>query len=115
MAAYPTLPQTEGTKLVPRPGLMKRVATNGVARTRALSSATRYDPVIQHKGLTLAQFQALQTFYETNRAIPFTIVYNPEGITLTCLFDERGFDYTPQPGAAAAALFDVTVYLLQQN
>ena len=115
MATYPTLPQAEGTVLVPRSGIRLRYASNGTARARALSSAIRYDPRIFHRGLTLAQWQTLQAFEASNRGITFQVVIVPEGITLTCLFSDKPFDYQPIPGAAGVALFNVTANLVQAN
>ena len=112
MAAYPSLPQAAGTRLVPRSGVRLRYATNGAVRGRALSSAPRYDPTVVHKGLTLAQWQSLKDFYEANRAIVITFAYAAiESISLNCVFAERPFDVEPQLGD----FFNVTVYLVQAD
>jgi hypothetical protein len=113
MADYPTLPQAEGTTLVPRSGLRLRYASNGSVRARALSSAIRYDPKIVHKVLSLAQWQALQAFEAANRGITFNVTIVAEGVTLTCLFAERPFDYAPIVGGGGSPLFNVTSYLVQ--
>lgn len=113
MASYPTdLPQCEGTRLVPRSGIRVRIASNGTARARALSSAMRYDPIIVHKGLTLTQLQELLAFHESNRGVAFTLTYQPESSTLTCLFADKPIDYQPML-AGGGQRFNATVYMVQ--
>ena len=116
MASYDSLslPQAEGTQIVPRSGIRMRYASNGAVRVRALSSATRYDLRVVHRGLTQAQWLALKAFYEARRTDPtFSITFVPENVAYTVVFADRPFDMTPEPGAGAAALFNVTVNLVQ--
>lgn len=114
MATYPTLPQCEGTDLVPRSGMRTRIASNGQARARALSSAMRFDPKVVHAGLTLAQWQSLRDFHEANRGVPFDFFYQPEGITYTCIFADKPFDYEAKLGAGST-YYNVTSYLIQST
>lgn len=115
--AYPSLPQAEGTKLVPRAGTRLRYAANGTVRTRVESSAPRYDPVLVHKGLSLDQWSGvsgLKTFYEANRGAIVTVAYGAlESISLNCVFAEKPFDVEPQIGNPG--WFNVTVYLVQAD
>lgn len=116
MPTYPSLPQAEGTKLVPRSGIMVRTATNGASRARALSSAQRYDAQLFHRLLSLADLQSIQTFHEANRGAAFDVYYTPEARTISCFFAaEKPYDAQPVQASAGVILFDVTVNLVQAS
>lgn len=115
MNTYPSLPQCDGTKLVPRSGVHVRIASNGTARARALSTAMRFDPIVTHKGIALADLQNLLAFEEANRGIAFTLNYVPEGASLTCLFADKAFDYAPVMIAGGQVAFNVTAYMVQST
>jgi hypothetical protein len=91
-------PQCEGTKLVPRTGIMERVASNGKVRLRAKQSANKYDPIINHGVVTATQLSAFKAFYLTNRTATFTFTANEDGVQRTCVFSPEPFDVDPMPG-----------------
>lgn len=112
--AYPSLPQGEGTKLVPRAGTRLRYAANGTVRVRTESSAPRYDPVLVHKGVSLEDWSTLKTFYENNRGAIVTVAYGAvESLTIDCVFAERPFECVPELGNPG--WFTVTTYLVQAD
>jgi hypothetical protein len=113
MSAYPALPQCDGTTLVMRSGVRVRVASNGAARGRALSSAMRFDPKVVHNGLTLAQWQELRDFHEANRGATFTFTFAPDSSTMTCIFADKPFDFVAKMGAGGVPYFNVTAFLVQ--
>lgn len=117
MSSYDSLglQQNEGTIKVPRSGVRLRYASNGTVRPRAQSSATRWDPQLFHKAISLDDWNALQQFAEDNRGLDITVTFSPTGESLTCVFAEKPFDMKVAPGPGAAPLFDVTVYLVQSN
>lgn len=103
-------PQCEGTKLVPRTGIIERIATNGAVRVRALQSADKLDPVVDHGTVTLTQLNAFKTFYSTNRTTPFYFTAIEDGVQRTCLFRaDRPYDVTPQPGPGGVILSKLVV------
>lgn len=116
MANYPSLPQSEGTVLVPRSGVRVRYTTNGAARTRAVSSGIRYDVTVIHKGMTAADVTTFKDFYTSNRAVTFQIAYDAgESLSLTCVFAEKPFDIVSTPGPGANAFFEIRAYLIQAD
>jgi hypothetical protein len=116
MADYPSLPQMEGTKLVPRSGMKTITASNLQVRVRQVASSAFLDPTVVHTSLTGAQWATLQSFYNANRAGTFTFTLVADGTLLsTCVFAEKPFECTPKIGPNAIALFDVTVYLMQAS
>lgn len=104
-----TAPQWQGTRLVPRAGVLERIATNGAVRLRALYSAVKYDPVIVHGFMTAAQRTALLNFYAANRTATFTFTATEDGVTRTCVFAANPFTIEPMPDNAS--LFQATVNL----
>lgn len=110
--AYPSLPQAEGTKGVPRSGVKIRQASNNAIRTRAIAGTTFYDPVVVHRGLTAAQRATFLAFYVANRATSFTFTYAADSTSVTCVFAEKPFDEVAMP-VASGIVYNITVYLLQ--
>lgn len=110
MADYDALnlPQWEGSKLTPRTGVMPRMASNGAVRLRRMHQK-KVDIQLFHGGLTLAEKDALVTFYDVNAVIPFTVTTAEDSITRTCVFAPKGYEITPKNGA-----YDVMVYMLEQ-
>jgi len=116
--AYPDLCQAQGTILVPRPGgsVRNRVATNQVVRPRSIASATFYDPVVVHVGLTAAELATFMAFYAANRATSFSYTHMPDGSTRTCVFDaSRPFTRREYITSPHVFRFDLTVNLLQAS
>lgn len=106
----PALPQCEGTRLVPRTGILRRTATNGGTRLRATQSANKHDPVVVHGRLSSTQVSALLAFYSANRAIPFyfTII---NGSQQTVVFSpDNPYDIKPVPGQGYS---EVSVNMLE--
>lgn len=99
--------QAAGTRLVPRSGIIERMASNGAVRLRALQSATKYDPVIEYAAITQVQRDALLTFYTANRSLSFTFTAIEDGVTRTCVFAPTPFTIT----TLGASFYRATVYL----
>lgn len=117
MADYPSLPQMEGTKLVPRSGMKGITASNLQVRLRQVASAAFVDPTIVHTSLTAAQWATFLAFYNANRAGTFTFTLVADGTFLsTCIFaPDKPYDMAPKIGAGGAPLYDVTVNLMQAS
>ena len=109
---YPSLPQCEGTKLVPRTGGIERIATNGAIRMRFLQSADKNDPVIDHGVVTLSQLATFKAFYAANRTVTFYYTAIEDGVQRTCMFKPGGpYDITPAPGPSGVIMAHLVVNL----
>lgn len=102
------LPQWDGTRIVPRTGVMARMASNGAIRLRSKHSM-KNDIEMFHGSLTLVQKDAFLNFYNANRVHAFTVTTNEDSTTRTCVFAEKGYNITPKEGA-----YDLKVYMLEQ-
>jgi hypothetical protein len=111
MASYPSFPQWDGTRLVPRSGRIVRKASNGAVRIRELQSADKLDPTVVHGLLSSADRTTLLAFYAANRATSFTFTAAEDGSTRTCVFADPPYQIDPLPGTSSS--FKATVYLLE--
>ena len=107
MDTYPTLPQVDGTALVPRTGVMERIATNGAVRSRAYQSADKNDAQIDHGLLTSAQLATFKSFYAAHRAVEFFWTAAEDGVQRVCTF-VGGSPYSVTP---SGGLFQLRVNL----
>lgn len=115
MSSYPSFEQAEGSVRQPRSGILVRTATNGQSRGRALTSATREDPVLVHTNLTQAELDQLRTFHENNRGAEFDVFFVAEGVTINALFKDPPWQSTPYLVAGGAKRFKVQVNLVQAD
>ena len=104
MAAYPSLPVCDGSKIERKSGVEIDRATNGAARGRNLYSADKSEFKLKHNLITAAQRTTLDAFYAANKNITFTFTF--DGTTYTCLFSSAP-QYEPLPGAYYDALVEM--------
>lgn len=109
MATYPSLDQWDGTKLVPRAGVIERMATNGTVRLRALQSGPKYDPTVVHGLLSATDRTTLLNFYTANRTTSFTFTATEDGVARTCVFAANPYQIEPVPGMSNT--YKATVFL----
>lgn len=100
MAAYP-FPNQVSTNSVEDwidPVIVSR-SMAGDVRGRRLQSGKKRVFTIQHDVMNASDRSTLQTFYDNNRALSFTFVWNGDGQTYTVIFaDEKGIQWTALPG-----------------
>jgi hypothetical protein len=88
--AYPAYIQTDESGVDPIDNLQVDRATNGLRRGRATFTAPKKRFTVKHKGLTAAQADTLDAFYNSNRTASFDFVWSRDGLTYTCGFAEGG-------------------------
>lgn len=117
MAAYPSYPQLVDSREEWIDDLVADRAVNGSVKVRAMFSSKKKRFLLKHR-LTKAQIytdyagtaaNALQTFYNTNRALAVTMTWTPDATAYTCLFAGAPRLTWINPNVA-----DVDVELLQQ-
>jgi hypothetical protein len=109
MAAYPTLPLGSGSGEDWLDDLSADRSESGKVKVRAFYPTKKRRFTVRHPGLTLAQRNTLETFYNANRLLTFTFTWAADGLTYTCVFGGPvKFDY---PGRGP--LGNATVTLLE--
>lgn len=74
---------------------MVRIATNGRPRARALQSFTYEDPQLQYTDLSLTERNTILAFELANRGLVFDVYYKPDNITISCIFADPPYQFTP--------------------
>lgn len=85
MAAYPTLPYAETSRMTVAAGQEPARATNGALKLRRLHSQDRAVFVLNHE-LTGAQKTTLDSFYATNKDIDLTYTWPATAASYTVRF-----------------------------
>lgn len=86
MAIYPELFQAYSSARVPVNNIKTEVAADGTVRAQNNYSATVYNFSIIHPYLTTAEKDSIQTFYNTNKALPFTFNFAKDSADYTLIF-----------------------------
>ena len=87
MAAYPSFPQLVGSTEEWVDDIILDRAVGGGVKSRSFFAAKKRRFLVSHS-LNATDRGTLQTFYNTNRALAITFVWNGDGQTYTCLFEE---------------------------
>lgn len=85
MAAYPTLPYSETSRVTMTSGHEMKRATNGALKVRRLHNADRAVFVLDHE-ITGAQKTTLDSFYATNKDLDVTYTWPATGAAYTVRF-----------------------------
>ena len=85
MAAYPTLPYSETSRVAMSSGHEPKRATNGTLKVRRLHNQDRATFVLDHE-LTPAQKTTLDAFYVANKDIDLTYTWPATGASYTVRF-----------------------------
>ena len=117
MAAYPSYPQLIDSREEWVDDLVADRSVSGGVKVRSMFTAKKRRFLLRHR-LTKAQVytdylgtaaNALQTFYDTNRALTVTMTWTPDATVYTCLFAGA-----PRVTWFSPNIADVEVELLQQ-
>jgi len=85
MAVYPAFGQDISSTVTILDDVLLDRASNGKPRMRRLFNTLLKEFVVNHL-VTVVDKGTMGTFYDTNRNLSFTFVWNPEGTTHTCMF-----------------------------
>jgi len=88
MADYPSIPIIDGFEQIPRDGRQIDTAADGISRIRIVH-ADRFDFVVPHSVLSVANLAALRAFYTANRAISFNFTSPEDGAIYVVGFTAR--------------------------
>lgn len=90
MANYPaTIPQHTGSSEEWVDPVIVSYSRAGGAKARRLQAAKTRNFIVEHRRLTLAQKDILETFYNANRSVTLTFAWNDSpAVTYTVIFAE---------------------------
>jgi len=103
------MPQWVGTVLVPRTGMLQRIASNGTVRLRAMQSVIKRDPTVFHGVLTLAQRNALVDFHVHTWNASFFFTATEDSVQRTVCWAPKPYDIKPN----AQGNYEATCYLVE--
>lgn len=96
MASYPSsFIQDQSSREEWRDPMIVRYSRAGTVKARRLQEAKTRVFIVEHKNLTTAQRDTLETFYDTNRAITLSFAWNFDpGTVYTVIFaDPKGLSF----------------------
>ena len=108
--AYPTLPIYRQNAPERKSGRVIGRAASGAARGRDFYGADKHTFRIEHRALSASAFATLNSYYNSNRNLPFTFTWSPTGASHTVIFGDDGFQYKVSD---VYGCFDVTVTLVE--
>lgn len=104
--AYPAYLQSEDSTVETVDNLQVDRATNGLLRGRATYSAPKKRFLIRHRRLTVAEADAIDTYYAAHRTEAFDFVWAKDGATYSVMFTQP-----PRQACWEGLLWDVDVGL----
>jgi len=107
MAAYPSVAQTSGTTVTPKPGIDIDISTSGTLRGVNKYVEEVADITVEHDLIDTTDKDSIITFYTSNKATEFTFTYNGDSTVYDCLFTSK-----PQVTWIAPGLWKVTSKLI---
>ena len=102
MATYPVLNQDWFSTRTPVTNTKIDLSADGTVRGTTQFSNTVYDFNIKHPLITTAEKNSIQTFYDTNKNLTFSFVYDGDSATYNLVFKNE-----PQMVPRAPGYWDV--------
>lgn len=104
MASYPVLLQDAKSRRKPVNSIKVDLAGDGTPRGRVMHSKTVYNFTVTHPLISTIDRDSIQTFYDTNKDLEFTFVWDADGLSYTLMFLGE-----PDPTWVAAGYWNVTM------
>ena len=106
MASYPSIPFVFGSDESIKDGVTVDRAMDGSGRARNLWTAKKRAYTLKHTALTATQKGTLETFYDTNRAVPVSLTWT-DGTARDVIL--TGIKIVPWHYQASGRLWDVQI------